>query len=62
MTKPPVIIHKLPNINVNLINDDAINGNEIITYDQEYEWHGELTVKLSMVFTRHLPSETIFSI
>ena len=46
MTKPLVIIHKLPNINANLPNYNEINGNDIITYDQSYDFHGKLTVKI----------------
>ena len=51
-TTPPVLIHILLNKNLNVNNFDTINCNEISTYDQIYDSHGELTVKFSMVITK----------
>ena len=52
MPKPLVLIPIVPNLNINLNNCDVINCNDISTYDQAYDSHGELTVELSMVITR----------
>ena len=49
MTKPQVIIHKPPNKNGSSPNSNVVNGIEISTYDQAYDCHGELPLKLSMV-------------
>ena len=51
-TKPPVLIHILPNKKRNITNFDVINCNDINNYDQAYDSHGEITVKLSMINTR----------
>ena len=47
MTKP----HHLPNKSGILPNSNVININEISTYGQAYDYHGQLAVKLSMVIT-----------
>ena len=51
MTKPPVLIPILSNENLNVKNSYVINGNDIITYDQEYDSNGELADKLSVAIT-----------
>ena len=41
-TKPQVLIPILSNKNLNVKNDDIINGNYISTYDQVHSGNGEL--------------------
>ena len=42
MTKPPVLIPILSNKNLNVINEDFINGYDISTYNQAYISNGQL--------------------
>ena len=51
-TLPLVLIPILTNKGLNVTNSDIKNGNEISTYYQAYDSHGELTVELIMVITR----------